>query len=73
MPPGAIEADAGDTVIVGAELTVAAPVAAYCVAAPLEVKVTFPLAPLVALAERRTYTVVAETTPLAGERETEDA
>jgi hypothetical protein len=73
LPPGAIEAVAGVMTTVGAALTVAVPVAKYWVAAPLDVKVTFPLAPLVAVALRRTYIVVADTAPEAGVMDTEAA
>lgn len=68
-----MEADAGVTTMVGAELTVADPVEKYCVAAPLEVNVTFPPAPLEAEALSRTYIVVTDTTPDAGVIETEEA
>ena len=54
FPPEVIEGDAGVITTVGLALTVAEPVAKYWVAAPLDVKVTFPLAPLVAVALRRT-------------------
>ena len=50
-------------VIVGIAFTVADPVAISCSIAALEVQVTLPLAPLLALLVNRTYNVVLLTVP----------
>ena len=55
------------------EVTVATPVGLYCVAAPVVVMVTSPLAPLEASAFNLTNTEVEATVPDVGDRLTEAA
>ena len=73
LPPGAMVADEGVTVIVGEAFTVAVPVNITLSATPVAEKVSEPEAPLVALDLSRTYTVVEFTVPETGEIETEPA
>ena len=53
-------------VIVLFGVTVAAPVATFCVVAPVEETVTLPLAPLIAVLLNLTHIVVLDTVPELG-------
>ena len=55
------------------DVTVPAPVATFCVTAPVDVTVTLPLAPLEAELVSRTQTFVDSTVPEVGAIDTEEA